>query len=114
MEKVNKKNLAEHKAINEAACAAAEAAKVAREVAEQAVVTAQKVVERATETAEKVLLFSQTMEYIQKDIAEIKLKLDQKYVSKEEFSTVRNIVYGLVSLILVAFVGAIFTLVFIK
>ena len=92
----------------------ADAAKVAERVAQQAVIAARKVVDDAAETARKVLLFSQTIEYIQKDIQEIKLKLDQKYVTKEEFSTVRAITYGLVSLVLVAVVGGLMTLLFTK
>jgi hypothetical protein len=83
-----------------------QAAQVAKDVACEAKEVAKKVVEEARANAEKVLLFSQTMEYIQKDISEIKTKLDNKYVSKEEFATVKSIVYGLVSLILIAVVGA--------
>jgi hypothetical protein len=57
-------------------------------------------------------LITQTLEYIKQDIKEIKAKLDDKYVTKEEFLTVRGIVYGMVSLVLVSFVGALITLVF--
>lgn len=49
--------------------------------------------------------------YIQRDIAEINIKLDDKYVTKEEFIPVRNVVYGMVAIILVAVIGAIVTLV---
>lgn len=91
--------------------AAAQAAEVAKDVAQRAAAVAEEVVKKASETAEKVLLFSQTMSYIQADIKDIKEKLDNKYVTVESFSTVRNIVYGMVSLILVSFAGALITLV---
>ncbi len=55
---------------------------------------------------------------IQTDLAYIKEKLntvDQKvtahYVSKEEFDPIKKIVYGMVSLILIAVVGALLALV---
>lgn len=56
-------------------------------------------VKKYAETNERVLLFAQTMQYIQTDIKEIKEKLDNKYVTKEEFSTVKSIAYGFVGLI---------------
>ena len=96
---------------NESAVIAAE---VAKKVASDAAQVAQDVVKKATETAEKVLLFSQTISYIQIDIAEIKSKLDNKFVTKDEFSTVRAIVYGMVGIVLMSFIGAVITLVFIK
>lgn len=55
-----------------------------------------------------------TLEYIKRDIGEIKATLkenDTKYVSQKEFDPVRRIVYGLVSLILVAVVGAVVAIV---
>ena len=45
------------------------------------------------------------------DVTEIKQKLDSNYVTKEEFSPVRQIVYGIVSLILLGVVGAVLALV---
>ena len=49
--------------------------------------------------------------YIQRDIAEINIKLDDKYVTKDEFIPVRNVVYGLVGIILLSVIGAILTIV---
>ena len=67
------------------------------------------------EISEKVLLLTQSIEYMRSDIKEIKdkldNKLDNKYVSKEEFITVKTIVYGQVALILIAVVGALLALV---
>lgn len=90
------------------------AKQTAEQVASKAVEVAYEVTKKATETAEKVLLFSQSMDYMAKDICEIKLKLDSKFVTKEEFNLVRALVFGLVSLILVAFVAALISLVYIK
>lgn len=52
---------------------------------------------------------SKDIEYIKKDISEIKQAIKELtgvYVTQIEFRTVRSIVYGLVTLILVAVVGA--------
>lgn len=57
-------------------------------------------------------LFAQSLLAIQGDIHEINLKLDSKYVTKEEFSTVKSIAYGLVSLIMVSVVGGVMALLF--
>ena len=51
------------------------------------------------------------IEYIKADVAEIKTKMEANYVTREEFDPVKKIVYGLVSIILVAVVGALITLV---
>lgn len=55
-----------------------------------------------------------SIKYIQRDIAEINVKLDDKYVTKDQFDPVKNIVYGLVALILVAVVGALVALIIIN
>ncbi len=52
-----------------------------------------------------------TLEYIKRDIAEIKEKLDQKYVSKEEFEPIKRIVYGLVGIVLTGVVVSIINVV---
>lgn len=52
---------------------------------------------------------SKDIEYIKKDLSEIKQAIKDitgVYVTQVEFRTVRSIVYGLVTLILVAVVGA--------
>lgn len=51
------------------------------------------------------------IKYIQKDILEIKGKLDKDFVSQDQFQPVRNLVYGLVGLIMVAVIGALMALV---
>lgn len=49
--------------------------------------------------------------YIKRDLAEIKNKMENNYVTRDEFTPVRNIVYGMAGLILIGFVGAIISLV---
>ena len=51
------------------------------------------------------------IQYIRRDIAEINQKLDDKYVTKDEFDPVKKLVYGMVAIILVAVIGALLTLV---
>jgi hypothetical protein len=67
------------------------------------------IIERNEQMSESGIITS--IKYIQRDIAEINHKLDDKYVTKETFEPVRNVVYGLVALILIAVVGAIVALV---
>lgn len=47
------------------------------------------------------------LDYIQRDINEIKQKLDDSYVTQDQFDPIKRVVYGLVSLVLVSVVGAI-------
>lgn len=51
--------------------------------------------------------------YMQRDLSEIKGKLDRDYVTVDQFTPVRNIVYGLVATLGLATLGAIFKLIFI-
>lgn len=51
--------------------------------------------------------------YIQRDLSEIKTKLDRDYVTVDQFTPVRNIVYGMVGILGLATMGAILKLVFI-
>lgn len=55
--------------------------------------------------------------YIRKDLEEIKKTIQESndsYVTHDEFTPVKNIVYGFCALILVAVVGALLSLVMIK
>ena len=65
----------------------------------------------AASTAATLLKFTQDtttlaldISYIKADLAEIKVQLDNKYVTKEEFATVRTLVYGFAGLILTSVV----------
>ncbi len=53
---------------------------------------------------------SQDIQYIKQDINEIKMRLDNKYVSKETFIPVQNLVYGMVGTMLIAVVGGLMAL----
>jgi hypothetical protein len=101
-----------HTEIKREVSKAAKAAVIAQKVAQEAYDVTKAVVDKAEKTAEKVLLFSQTIEYIQKDIAEIKDKLDDKYVTFEQFQPIKRIVYGLISLICLSVFSGLMLLLF--
>lgn len=94
---------------------AAEAAKTAAQVAAKAVEVASSVANEAQRVASLAAVesakISENIVFIKAEITDIKSKLDNKYVTIESFLPVRNIVYGLVGLILVSVVGALIALV---
>lgn len=51
------------------------------------------------------------LDFIIKEIDEIKEKLEKKYVSQEQFDPVKRIVYGMVTVVLVSIVGSVIALV---
>ena len=51
------------------------------------------------------------IKYIKDELTEIKCKLDTAYVTQTEFKPIRQIVYGMVSVVLLSMVGAIIALV---
>lgn len=51
------------------------------------------------------------LEYIKRDISEIKSTLRADYVTREEFSPIKSIVYGLVGIVLTSVIGALVALV---
>lgn len=52
--------------------------------------------------------------YVRKAVDDVKDQLTGNYVTNDQFTPVRNLVYGLVSLILVAVIGALMGLVIVK
>lgn len=62
----------------------------------------------------RIPLICQSIVNISSDIKDINQKLDEKFVTKTEFSPVKTVVYGLVGLILVAVVGALIGLVILR
>lgn len=58
-----------------------------------------------------VKILGNDIKYIRSDVADIKRKLEGEYVTTKEFSLVRNLVFAMVGLILVAFFGAVISLV---
>lgn len=88
--------------------AASEAAKVIAKAAELAIST----LANAATTAQNVVNID--LNYIKKDMTEIKLMLESKYVTKEAFSPVKMIAYGMVGAILLAVIGALLSLIIAK
>ena len=84
---------------------AAEVAHVAEDAARQVAATAAQ--------AAKVLAETTHLElgYIKKDLEEIKLRLDCRFVSIEAFDPIRKLVYGMVGLILAGVVTAVLALI---
>lgn len=65
-----------------------------------------------TQSDETKLAVIQTdLTYIKEKLNAVDTKVSSHYVSKEEFEPIKKIVYGLVSLILIAVVGALVALV---
>ena len=50
--------------------------------------------------------------YIKDKLDEVSCKLESKYVSKDEFNVVRNLVFGTCSIILTAFIGGLVFIIF--
>lgn len=63
-----------------------------------------------TDTTQLALLV-QDMGYVKRRIDAIDIKLDSKYVRKEEFEPVKKIVFGLVALTLTAVIGTLMSIV---
>jgi hypothetical protein len=59
----------------------------------------------------ELAVLANDMGYVKAKLDSIDTKVSSHYVSKEEFEPIKKIVYGLVSLILVAVVGAVVSLV---
>lgn len=85
------------------------AAEQAQKVLADAAALAVKTVSEAATLAQSVI--NKDIEYIKKEVGDIKSMLDRKYVTSDQFAPVRMIAYGMVALILVAVVGALMTLI---
>lgn len=59
----------------------------------------------------KLAVIQTDLTYIKEKLNAVDNKVSSHYVSKEEFDPIKKIVYGLVSLILIAVVGALVALV---
>ena len=59
----------------------------------------------------RIAVMANDIQYVKKAVDDLILKVDHSYVTKEEFTPVKNLVYGLVSLILIAVFGALIALV---
>lgn len=58
-----------------------------------------------------IAIIMNDIQYIKKDVADIKLQLHADYVTRSEFDPVKRVVYGLVSVILLPVVAAIVAIV---
>jgi hypothetical protein len=56
-------------------------------------------------------MVSESVKYIKEKVEKIEEKLEKDYVTQEAFAPVKNVVYGLVGLILVAVIVAVLALV---
>jgi hypothetical protein len=52
--------------------------------------------------------------YIKNEVTEINRKLEADYITRQEFDPIKKVVYGMVSLILIAVVGALVGLVIMR
>jgi hypothetical protein len=99
-------------AIEAASKVAAEAIIESSKVAATAVLEAAKSAnELVRSAAGGIAVLQNDISHIQTDIKEIKEKLENRYITKDEFDPVKKIVYGLVGVILVAVVGALIAIV---
>jgi hypothetical protein len=59
-------------------------------------------------------LMAQDIKYIQKDVADIKRRMEADYVTREEFDPIKKIVYGIIGLLLTGLVAALMRFLLIK
>ena len=59
----------------------------------------------------EIAVMSNRLGTIESDVRDIKSKLEADYVTQDQFEPVKRIVYGMVSVILLAVVGALVTLI---
>lgn len=65
----------------------------------------------ADDNAVKLAVMANDMTYLKNAVDKIDQKISSGYVTKEEFDPIKRIVYGLISLVLIAVVGALLALV---
>lgn len=63
------------------------------------------------DNAVKLAVMANDMTYLKNAVDNIDKKISSGYVTKEEFDPIKRIVYGLISLVLIAVVGALLALV---
>lgn len=69
--------------------------------------------DKSTGSEVEIRSMAKDISYIQQSIAKIEMKLDRDYVTVDQFTPVRNIVYGMVGVFGLATMGAILKLVII-
>lgn len=97
------------------------AAEKAEHLLEKAAERALYIVKEATSsiaaTSESLIGIAKDIEYLKRDVGDIKIKLEHNFVTKDEFDAkfgpIQKLVFGLISVLGIATLGAIFKLVFI-
>lgn len=99
---------------NSAEAVLEKAADKAEKLISEAAVSAAGILKDASEHVTNIKIMANDLGYVRQDVAEIKVKLESHYVTKDQFEPVKKIVYGLIGVLGVATLGAIFRLIFIK
>lgn len=63
---------------------------------------------------ERTLLMSEVVAGLKQEFHEMREQIQNRYVSRDEFQPVKNIVYGMVGVIMVAVCGAVLALIGLK
>lgn len=104
----------EHKKSIEAKILLEEAAIEAKKLVNQATLDASKLIKDTAENITNIKIISNDLAYVRSDVSEIKLKMESTYITRQEFQPVQRIVYGLIAVLGLATLSAIFKLIFIK
>lgn len=59
----------------------------------------------------QIAVMANDISYIKKAISDLSAKIDDNYITRQEFEPIRKLVYGLVALILTGVVGGLLTLI---
>jgi hypothetical protein len=73
--------------------------------------TPREVQDESTENAVNLAIIATDIKYIKQEVRDISDRLDKDYVTQDEFDPVKRIVYGMVSVVLLAVLGAVVALV---
>ena len=58
----------------------------------------------------QIAVIQNDLSYVKKTVDQMNRKLEEKYVTQEEFDPIRKLTYGLVALILTTVVGAVLSI----
>lgn len=90
-----------------------EASNVAKELVASAAVDAAKILKDASEHVTNISVMANDLQYVRKDVADIKNKLENQYVTKIEFEQTKWVVRGIMAVFGTAMAYAILKLIFI-
>lgn len=83
----------------------------AKELLALASFEAAKLIKETSESVANIKLIANDLTYVRADVTEIKKKLEDKYVTQDQFAPVQKLVYGLVAVLGIAVVGGIIKLI---